>query len=287
MRFRRSVVFKVINRLGWWYDSFLWKSQFILSVPRGTHATEPEISIGITTFLNRFETSFKPLVRKLVFLFPDTPVIVAANGSTRRDEQLDYLSGLREFCSQYRNLILIAYEEPRGLSHLWNRIMKEAGDQSVLMLNDDLSIKTQFRKFILSSGILSSDIATINSSWSHFLISPKIYLQTGEFDEELKEVGGEDDDYLARLALKGLRPADYNCSTIARKRKKRKGVKELNSYGKDMSEEEGGYSSYNVSYLRSKWEISDEYFSGAVEIPRRRNRFWKLKDSTGSSVFSH
>ncbi len=287
MSFRRSVLFKVINRLGWWHDSFLWKSRFILSLPAGGHAFKPEISIGITTFLNRFETSFKPLVRKLVYLFPDTPVIVAANGSTRRDEQLEYLSKLRDFCCQYSNLILIAYEEPRGLSHLWNRIMKEAGDQPVLMLNDDLSIKTQFIKFILSSGILSSDIATINSSWSHFLISPKIYLQAGEFDEELKEVGGEDDDYLARLALKGLRPADYNCSTIARKRKKRKGVKELNSYGKDMSEEEGGYSSYNVSYLRSKWEISDEYFSGAVEIPRRRNRFWKLKDSTGSSVFSH
>ena len=286
MRFRRSVLFKAINRLGWLYDSLLWKFRFILPVSGGGYVTKPEFAIGITTFLNRFETSFKPLVSKLVFLFPDTLVIVAVNGSTRRDEQLEYLSELREFCVQYRNLVLIAYEEPRGLSHLWNRIMKEAGNNPVLMLNDDLRIKTGFRKFICHAGILSSEIATINSSWSHYVISQRVYLQTGEFDENLIEVGGEDDDYLARLAINGLLPADYKCSEIARKRKRRKGVTEINSYGKDMSGEEGGYSSYNISYLRSKWEIADEYFHGAVEIPRRRNRFWKLKDTTGSSSVS-
>jgi len=284
MRFRRSVFFKVMNRLGWLYDSFLWTFRFVLPVPNGGHATKPKLSIGITTFLNRFETSFKPLVSKLVFLFPDTPVIVAANGSTQRNEQLEYLSELREFCGQYRNLVLIAYEEPRGLSHLWNRIMREAGSNPVLMLNDDLRIKTGFRKFICHAGILSSEIATINSSWSHYMISQRVYHQTGEFDENLKEVGGEDDDYLARLAINGLLPADYKYSGIARKRKRKRGIAEINSYGKDMSGEEGGYSSYNISYLRSKWEIADEYFQGAVEIPRKRNRFWKLKEITGSSA---
>jgi len=286
MIFRRSVLSKILNRLGWLFDSILWKCRILLPLRQGSHAAKSGFVIGVTTFLNRFETSFKPLVRKLVILFPETPVIVAANGSTQRDEQLEYLSKLREFCSCFSNIILIAYEEPRGLSHLWNRIMKEAGDYSVLMLNDDLRVKTGFSKFIYSSGISSSGIATINSSWSHFMISRKIYDMTGEFDEGLIEVGGEDDDYLARLAINGLRPADFRTGAIARKRKRTKAGAEINSYGKDMSGEEGGYSSFNVRYLRNKWEISDEYFPGAVEIPRRRNRFWKLKDTTRTGAGS-
>jgi len=270
---------RVINFLAWLVDSLRWRYFRFFPSRAGKIRREIPAAIGITTFLNRFEDHFKPLIEKLSFLFPGARIIVAANGSVLREEQQAYLERLQEFCRYFKNIELITYDEPRGLSHLWNRIMQQAGDESVLLLNDDLRLKTWFARFLCVSGILNEDIATINSSWSHFFISQKIFRLTGDFDEELREVGGEDDDYLARLALQGLKPAVYRCTAVARSRRKKTKGPQLNSFGKDMTTEAFGYSSGNTGYLMSKWEISDEYFEGAVEIPRTRHRFWKLRES--------
>jgi len=274
-------ILRVLNLSGWIIDSFRWKTYRAFPSLKGRIKSDKRITIGITTFLNRFEQFFKPLINKLMFLLPGSRIIVMANGSVLKEEQREYLLRLKDFCSHFANIELMVYEEPRGLSHLWNRIMRQAGSDSVLMLNDDIRLKTNFGKFIDRSGILKEEIATVNSSWSHFMISQKIFRLVGEFDEELREVGGEDDDYLARLALLGLRPVDYRSHAIARgRRKKKKNNPDLNSYGKDMTKEAYGYSSYNTDYLRNKWEISDDYFEGAVEVPRTRNRYWKLKESS-------
>lgn len=273
--------FKVMNRLGWIYESFLWGFYRLFPTSAGSIKSELPVTIGITTFLNRYELFFKPLVRKLVFLFPECRVIVAANGSVLKEEQKKYLHELREFCGAYENIELIAYEDPRGLSHLWNRIMESADIVRILILNDDLNVKTGFGRFLKNSGILNEDIATINSSWSHFLISRNIFSLTGEFDEGLKEAGGEDDDYLARLALLGIRPAVFMTGTVARRKKRGRRIPTVNSYGRDMRRAAGAYSNYNTDYLRNKWEISDEYFDGSVELPRRKFKYWKLKERGG------
>lgn len=279
MKNRDWMFVRMINRLRWTTDYLRWGFYGLFPASAKKIKTRLPVAIGITTFLNRYEVFFKPLVRKLVFLFPGCRVIVAANGSVLREEQQKYLHELREFCGGYADIELIAYDNPVGLSHLWNNIMNKAGSDRVLMLNDDLTIKTWFGNFLGNSGILKEEIATINSSWSHFLISQEMFSVVGPFDEELREVGGEDDDYLARMALTGLRPADYRCDAVGSKKKKRSRMPKINSYGKDMSKEAGGYSSYNTDYLRRKWEISDDFFEGAVEIPRRRNKYWKLKSN--------
>lgn len=278
----KRFVFRVINRLRWIFDSLRWGFYRHFTSAAGSIKSDLPVAIGVTTFLNRFETFFKPLVRQLVFLFPGCRVIVAANGSVLSEEQRRYLNELREFCNGYANVELISYQDPVGLSHLWNRIMDAAGEDKVLMLNDDLKLKTGFGRFLGSSGILKEKVATINSSWSHFLISREIFSMVGEFDEELKEIGGEDDDYLARLALLGISPANFNSDTVARKGKWNRRVPRINSYGRDMSKEVGRYSTLNSEYLRRKWYISDEYFEGSVEIPRARNRYWKLAEKDGA-----
>jgi hypothetical protein len=55
----------------------------------------------------------------------------------------------------------------------------------------------------------------------------------------------------------------------------------INSYGRDMTKEAGGYSTLNTEYLRRKWKISDEYFDGAAEIPRKKFKYWKLREGDG------
>ena len=216
----------------------------------------------------------------MAFLFPECQIIVVANGNVLKEKQQIYLSEIRKFCSLFSNVELIEHSVPMGLSHLWNQIMFKSANRKVLMLNDDLKIRMDFRAFIVKGGILNESISTINSSWSHFLISMDIYNLAGRFDEELKEVGGEDDDYMARLAMLSIEPGNYRTDTIASRGKKRGRAVGINSYGKDMSKEEGGYSTLNVNYLNGKWKISDEYFDGAVEIRRRKNRYWKLREQS-------
>jgi hypothetical protein len=268
---------KGINRIRWISDTCLWEIYRLFRKSSVNRSAQLSLTIGVTTFLNRYDNCFRPLLKKLVFLFPECRIIIVANGSVLQEEQQDYLYNIRSFCSSYSNVELITYTDPMGLSHLWNRIMLNAENDKVMILNDDLKLKLGFRRFIEKGGITGDEIATINSSWSHFLISRNIYDRAGEFDEGLTEVGGEDDDYLARLAMMGIKPADYDTATIARRRKRGRKRQKINSYGRDMSKEKGRYSTMNLKYLKEKWEMSDEYFDGAVEIPRKKYKYWRLR----------
>lgn len=234
-------------------------------------------TIGITTFMDRFETCLKPLLAKVSVLFPECQVLVVANGHVRTEEQKKYITDLEAFCKRFSNVTSFTFPNPRGLSFLWNTIIRKADFPAILILNDDLRIKRKFRNFISGSAIAEHPVSTINRSWSHFMISGLVVGTVGWFDENFQEIGGEDDDYIARLAMHEIRPADFRTDTIARTSKKRVRPSKINSYGRDMSAEYGGYSTSNAEYLFNKWETSDEYFEGAVEVTDRKIRFWKLR----------
>jgi hypothetical protein len=170
------------------------------------------------------------------------------------------------------------------LSFLWNLIIRKSSSSHVLILNDDLKIRRKFRSLIERSGIQESGIATINNSWSHFIISKEIVSSVGWFDENLSEIGGEDDDYLARLAMHGIAAGNINTDSIARKGTRIGNMPRVNSYGREMSKEEGGYSTLNANYIKKKWESSARYFDGAVEVPGRKIRYWRLRGSRQEEV---
>lgn len=243
-----------------------------------------DLTIGITTYKDRYSGFLKPLLKRLLILLPECRIIITANGHVNSDEQAVYLKKIIAHCSKLPNVHLIYYDDPQGLSFLWNTIISNSVAGKILLLNDDLKIKTGFRRFLSESGILSDNVATINSSWSNFLISRSIIESIGPFDEGLRELGGEDDDYLARLAMHGMKPENYFTDTIAGKRKRKRHISGVNSYGRDMSKESGGYSSINTGYLFNKWEISDEYFPGAVEVKGRKHRYWKLRPESQSYI---
>ena len=267
---------KVLFKVSWAIEDFFWFFKRPFFKP-GTPLTN-SFSIGITTFMDRFETCLKPLLAKFAILFADCQIIVVANGHVRKHEQTEYISQIERYCSNFSNVKLVTFSEPTGLSRMWNTIIKSSDSSSVLILNDDLRIKERFRNFISVSGICAMQISTINRSWSHFLISKSVVSEAGWFDENFREIGGEDDDYLARLAMYGIKPGDFKTVTIARSVKKSRLNHGINSYGSDMSKEAGGYSTLNAKYLSEKWNTSDEYFDGAVEVQGRKTRFWKLRE---------
>lgn len=256
-------------------DDNFWRLVRPFYRPAGTFSGR--LTIGITTFMDRFDTCLKPLVDKLAVLFADCRIIITANGHVKKSEQEVYLSAIAEFCTPYDNVTLISYTDPMGLSYLWNTIIRNSETSVVLIMNDDLRIKRKFRGFVTGLDLEKILVATINRSWSHFFVSKQVVSMVGLFDENLREIGGEDDDYLARLSMHGREAGNYNTGTLIRRSLGKGKLLKVNSYGRDMTREKGGYSTLNTDYIESKWRYSNEYFEDAVEVRGRRYRYWKLK----------
>ena len=123
-------------------------------------------------------------------------------------------------------------------------------------------------------------MVTNNGSWSQFFLHRQLYRRIGPFDEGLLEIGGEDDDYLVRMKLRGLEDERIPFHSIWTVRRKKI---EVNSYGKVMKAQRGGYSSYNTGYLETKWEMSRTPLPEAVFVrgyywkPRREGPLWTIE----------
>lgn len=266
----------IVTRAGWMLDDFIWL--FAAPVCRFVLPRRPPvgITIGITTYKERFKNCLKPLLPRMHVLFPRDQIIVIVNGHYQKKEQEDYIREVSEYCRRFPNVEVESYIDPRGLSFLWNRLIKRALADDILILNDDIKIRCGFRNFIKRKDFRQTSAGLINMSLSHFKISKNVTAEIGYFDEGFTEIGGEDDDYLARLAIAGIEVNNFQTDTISRRKLRTRG-NVLNSYGKDMSEERGGYSTVNSDYLENKWEIRAEPFPGAVEVPLRKNKYWKLR----------
>ncbi len=238
----------------------------------------PSFSICITTFLLRYENLFRPALSKLALLFPDQEIIVLANGHHDTEAQRAYLKSLRAFLEAYPNVRLLDFMEPRGLSYLWNLGIRESTNEGVFVLNDDIDLSPLLRKEWSNSELLKTNLATNGNSWSQFYIRKSIFEEIGPFDEGLREIGGEDDDYLVRMKLVGKAPTPWPFRHIWTSRGK---AVRINSYGKDMRAQKGGYSTYNSDYLDAKWIRSKEPVDGAVLV---RGLYWKKRERASSGA---
>lgn len=155
----------------------------------------PEISIGITTFEHRFEQYFKPLLAKLRQADPQTEIIVAVNGEHRRPFSEEYRAGIMSFLATMPRVFPVFFPSFRGVAKLWNSIIIHAGEDHVLMLNDDIMIDDDFLADVRKNVNKYKDRTfTINNSWSHYLVSRKEIDELGYFDERLLGIGEEDGD---------------------------------------------------------------------------------------------
>lgn len=155
-----------------------------------------DISIGITTFANRFETYFKPLLKKIRDYDADTEIIVAINGEHNVEFDEHYRSRILQFLAEQKNVYPVMFPRFRGLSKLWNTIIIHATHDAILMLNDDIMITNgnfiEIVKKNLSRNGGKSFV--INESWSHYVVNRKEIDKLGYFDERLLGIGEEDGD---------------------------------------------------------------------------------------------
>lgn len=216
---------------------------------------------------------FRDLLKRLVYSFPGNEIVIAVNGHHKTSLQKEYLKSIKVFCKQYSNVKTIIFNEPQGLSKMWNLIIINSSSEKVFLFNDDVLFKRDIRKKIFESGILNERIALIDGSFSHFLIDKTIIKSVGWFDERFIEIGGEDDDFQVRLEIKNIPLKRYRLYLF----RSYKPPLIVNSYGKDVLEQVGGYSTVNSKFLLKKWEISDNFFVGAINIVKSQGNYWKLK----------
>jgi len=209
-------------------------------------------SIGIVTYLGRFETYFKPLIRKLHFLFPDYDIIVFINGHYDTVKQIQYLKDVTYFLRKYPNIRYVTNLEHQALARGWNWLVFMAKNDRILILNDDVSFNWEFRHNLESLPSVP-DIFTLNGSWSHFVISKDIIREVGWFDERFYGTGDEDYDYKFRLAMSEINLIDIIINGL------HNFVAPIGDAGwanvSNVIHEK--YSEINRDFLKKKWLISN------------------------------
>lgn len=219
---------------------------------------EVNITIGITTFADRFEKYFKPLLKRIREFNKHTEIIIAVNGEHNQAFSEEYRQKILAFLSSQPNTFPIMFPVFRGVSKLWNSIIVHATNDYILLLNDDIMISSpNFVKDIKKHIVLNNYRSfTINKSWSHFLISRKEIDYLGYFDERLLGIGEEDGDiswryfheYRRRLTNYKIKYFDNFAEET------------VNSYKPINIECHSGtkYSRFNRNFIQQKYE-NDQY----------------------------
>jgi hypothetical protein len=239
----------MLKGLYWKIIPYYWK---FLPLNSGKKRTNFSYSIGIVTYVDRFDIFFKPLIKNLVSIFPDTEFVIAINGYYDQDIQKRYLNIIKRYLLNFKNIKIVEFIEPQSLSKLWNLLVINSTSDKTLILNDDLKIAPSFRYSLELVEIVKNDIGIINTSWSHFIISKKIIQKIGWFDERLPGVGNEDQDYECRLTMNNIMLVDFRVRGLKNIIFQTKNF----SYGKEIDVEEKKYVKQNKIFFDSKWELS-------------------------------
>lgn len=270
------VTLKFLYKIYWMFIYCIWyffKYKPVASIKNTSY------SIGIITYINRYDSFFVSIIEKIAITFPDTEIIVGINGYYDKDLQIAYLDKMSILLKKYNNVISFSYLEGQSLSKLWNQLIIHSSHENIFIFNDDIKIAPFFRWSLEKSDILKSKIHLINKSWSHFLISKSIIKQIGWFDERLPGVGNEDEDYEARLAIEGI-----NIFTTRLWSLKNEIFETTDfSYGKNV-EITTKYIKANQVFFNSKWELSKEQKKGFTWV-RILNQYARLKEGMETPNF--
>jgi hypothetical protein len=248
-KFSRIVKAK-FQKFRWWRISRWWNSKSATIFSDKTHS---KYSIGLVTYVNRYDLHFKPLINQLTYLFSDTEINVAVNGYYDADIQEKYLEDIIAFTDKFPHVNLIKYKEGQSLSKLWNELVIHSSSPRTFIFNDDIKLAKGFRTQVESSGVLKEKVAIINASWSHFVITKDAVDEFGWFDERFPGVGYEDHDYEIRLQLKGFQVKSYSVKDLFN-------ISYITtdfSWGANEKTIFNKYSGVNGDHYFAKWEFSD------------------------------
>jgi hypothetical protein len=154
-----------------------------------------KFTIGITTFSKRF--NYVESLIDQIRSFVDYPIVLVINGEKDGTTNDEYLKNILNLCQKYPQVYPTTFLETRGLSKMWNTIVVQSYYDNIMILNDDIEIKSN-HVFDISNEVFNNPnfqgICKINSSFSHFLVNKKVIEDLNYFDERLLGFGEEDGD---------------------------------------------------------------------------------------------
>lgn len=159
-------------------------------------------TIGITTFVHRFDTYFKPLIRQIKEARPDLEVIVYINAQYGSGMDNSYRKDILNFISEYDNIYPIMTPHFKGLSKMWNNIIVHSTNKNIFIFNDDISLDIEFFDQVDEVLNQTNTSFRINNSFSHFHVNRDEVFEVGFFDERLIGLGEEDGDWCFRWEKK-------------------------------------------------------------------------------------
>lgn len=225
------------------------------------------LTIGITTFSKRFHLVSK-LIEQIRNINKTDKIIITVNGEKDGMFEDEYRGNILNLCSRYTHVYPVFFIETRGLSKMWNTLIVHSNTDSVILLNDDISIENSIFFELVNSHVnsnLYNGFTVINNSFSHFIISKKNISNIGYFDERLIGFGEEDGDIVFRCIEKGVKIDKINVPNITNY------VSELRH---DFVEKGvGKYSKFNRDFIYNKKYSSDfsEKIQGLFDSPMKKN----------------
>jgi hypothetical protein len=229
------------------------------------NAANVDYSIGIVTYVERFEKSFKRLAIELSKQFPEVEKNAVINGFPDKVKQLRYIKEVTEFLYDCGFKHVVTYEDHQSLAKGWNTLLIMSNAPKVLILNDDCEVGTNFRNEFESQRS-NHEWLFLNESFSHFMTSKAVIKKIGWFDERFLGIGHEDGDYARRCAVAGF---EYDVGIICPSLKNLQIKEEYVSYTTKASERSGNYSQFNEKYFKKKWRHADGPRKGYTLIPIR------------------
>jgi hypothetical protein len=165
-----------------------------------------EITIGVTTYIERYDEWLVPLLTEGLKHSLDRKWIVAINGHKDSTAQDRYLNRFQTEWRHVARLTCLVHRRAVGVAQLWNEIIQASPTRYLLILNDDLTIFPGFWQWLASQQAPDGKLIKINNIWSHYLVDKALLDQLGYFDETLAEMGFEDTDFEGRMWTAGLSP---------------------------------------------------------------------------------
>jgi hypothetical protein len=229
-------------------------------------AIKSDYSIGVVTYVRRFEKFLKPLVASLEKYFPDVEKNYVLNGFYDQTVQQEYLKNAKEFLRGTTAKNVIAYDQSQSLSKCFNQLLLHSSANKTLILNDDILVRFLFRPFF-EAQMWPFENGVVNNTWSHSWFSKDTIRKVGWFDERFPAIGQEDGDYGLRLAKAyGL----TNISTLHRHNIYCFGITNIIAgntdpgWKKDSPIVNNSYAQTNDDYYKKKWEISKQPLENSV-----------------------
>ncbi len=257
-----------------------------------------DYSIGVVTFLGRYEETFKKLAKDLARYFPDVEKNIILNGFPDKNRQIKYIKEATGFLSDLGFNHVLTFESHQPLARGWNLLVILSGKPKILILNDDCQMGSDFRReFEAQKG--NREWFLINETYSHFMTSKNVVRKVGWFDERFKGIGHEDGDFSRRCAIVGY-PYDVSidCSSLKNLKtesrevsymntgnlKQRDLLRKLKNYiNRERSGRSGNYATYNEYFFRKKWQHADRPLPGYTLIPiRHLKKYRGIKPGAGA-----